>query len=72
MKSETVTTIPAASTASKNTPIYGTDDIGEWRDGGKAPFNMYRGDAVVDGNVAYFMNYDGKTCSYNATTKRVE
>ena len=42
----------------------------EWRDGGRAPFGMARGNAVVDGNVAYFMNYDGEACSYNSTTKR--
>ena len=41
-----------------------------WRDGGKAPFEMRRGAAVVDGGVAYFMNWDGQTCSYNSTSKR--
>jgi hypothetical protein len=28
----------------------------DWRDGGKAPFEMIRGAAVVDGNVAYFLH----------------
>ena len=43
-----------------------------WRDGGscKAPFKMRRGGAVVDGNVAYFMDYSGKVCSYKSTTKK--
>ena len=40
-----------------------------WRDGGKAPFKMKRGAAVIDGNVAYFMNESGEVCSYNSTTK---
>ena len=39
--------------------------LGEWRDGGKAPIRMSRGAAVVDGNVAYFMNWDGQIYSYN-------
>ena len=30
--------------------------IFNWRDGGKAPFEMSRGAAVVDGKMAYFMN----------------
>ena len=38
-----------------------------WRDGGKAPFKMKRGAAVVNGNVAYFMHWSGKVCSYNST-----
>ena len=41
-----------------------------WRDGGKAPFRMRRGAAVVDGGVAYFMHCDGQTCSYNPTNKK--
>ena len=41
-----------------------------WRDGGKAPFKMKRGAAVVDGSVAYFMNHCGEVCSYNSTTKK--
>ena len=41
-----------------------------WRDGGKAPFLIKKGAAVVDGDVAYFPNYDGKVCSYNSTTKK--
>ena len=41
-----------------------------WRDGGKAPFEMFRGAAVVDGGVAYFMNWNGQTYSYNSTDKK--
>ena len=41
-----------------------------WRDGGKAPFRMYRGAAVVDRGVAYFMHWEGQTCSYNLTNKK--
>jgi hypothetical protein len=41
-----------------------------WRDGDKAPFAMIRGAAVVDGNVAYFMNFDGEVCSYNVSGKK--
>ena len=36
-----------------------------WRNGGKAPFS--RGAAVVEGCVAYFMHWEGQTCSYNST-----
>ena len=41
-----------------------------WRDGGKAPFGMFRGAAVVDGDMAYFMNWDGEVCSYNVSSKK--
>ena len=41
-----------------------------WRNGGNSPFEMYRGAAVVDGGVAYFLNCDGQTCSYNSTNKK--
>ena len=41
-----------------------------WRDGGKAPFGMSRGAAVVDGGVAYFMNWDGRAYSCNSTNKK--
>ena len=41
-----------------------------WRDGGKAPFKMSRGAAVVEGGVAYFMHWEGQTCSYNSTDKK--
>ena len=44
--------------------------LGEWRDGERAPIEMARGDAVVDGNMAYFMGVYGETCYYNSTTKR--
>ena len=39
--------------------------LGEWRDGGKAPIDMCRGAAVVDGNVTYFLNWNGPIYSYN-------
>ena len=35
-----------------------------WRDGGKAQFGMARGAAVVDGGVAYFMNWNGQLLAY--------
>ena len=40
-----------------------------WRNGGTAPFLISSG-AVVDGNVAYFVHYNGKVCSYNSTTTK--
>ena len=39
--------------------------LGKWKDGEKAPVEMERGAAVVDENVAYFMNRFGQTYSYN-------
>ena len=41
-----------------------------WRDGGKAPFQINRGAAVVDENIAYFMHWSGEVCSYNSTAKK--
>ena len=41
-----------------------------WRDGGKAPLKMSRGVAVVDGNVAYFMNWRGEVRSYNLSSRK--
>jgi hypothetical protein len=41
-----------------------------WRGGGKAPLGMRRGAAVVDGNMAYFMNWNGEVCSYNVSSKK--
>ena len=40
-----------------------------WTGGGKAPFAMERGAAVVDGSVAYFINYSGEVCSYSSATR---
>ena len=37
---------------------------GEWVDGGRAPFGMHRGASVVDGNVAYFMHWNGRIYAY--------
>ena len=42
----------------------------KWRDGGRAPVEMVRGDAVTNGNEAYFANYGGEICSYNSVTNR--
>ena len=42
----------------------------KWKVRGKAPCEMYRGAAVVDGGVAYFMNCNGQACSYNSTNKK--
>ena len=44
--------------------------IVRWRNGGKAPFKLTRGAAVVDGSLAYFMHTDGNTCSYDSTSKK--
>ena len=41
-----------------------------WRDGGKAPLEMIRGAAVVEGDVAYFMSQDSEVCSYNVSSKK--
>ena len=42
----------------------------DWSDGGRAPFEMSRGAVVVNGNVAYFMHWNGKMSSYNSSSKR--
>ena len=42
----------------------------KWKEGGKAPLEISRGAAVVDGNMAYFMNTNGDICSYNSSSKR--
>ena len=44
--------------------------ITEWKDRGKAPIGMLRGACVVDGDVAYFMNRNGQTCSFHSSTRR--
>ena len=41
-----------------------------WRDGGKAPLEMVRGAAVVDGDMAYFMNFDGEGSCYIVSSKK--
>ena len=41
-----------------------------WKDGGRAPLELVRGDAVVSGNEAFFVNYGGEVCAYDTTTKR--
>ena len=39
-----------------------------WRDGGRAPLGISRGAALVNGNTAYFMNWDDEVCSYNISS----
>jgi hypothetical protein len=41
-----------------------------WRDGDKAPFEMFRGAAVVDGNMAYIVHQSGEVCSYDSRSKK--
>ena len=41
----------------------------EWISRGRAPNSMVRGAAVVDGNMVYFMSWDGQTCCYNLSTQ---
>ena len=43
--------------------------IGEWRESDNAPWEMARGAAAIDGNVVYFMNFDGRTCSYDTSAQ---
>ena len=45
----------------------------EWRNKGKAPITaIARGAAVLVGNVAYFMNYDGQMYSHDHSTDKFE
>ena len=41
-----------------------------WRDGGRAPYKMARGATTIDGNVVYFMGWNGETCSYSSSTRK--
>ena len=41
-----------------------------WRDGGRAPFKLCRGATAENGNVVYFMNWNGEACSYNSTSRK--
>ena len=61
--------IPSISTSKPHPPKESKLTL-TWRDEGKAPLKMSRGAAVVDGNVAYFMNQSGEVCSYNSTTMK--
>ena len=56
---------PVGHEAQKSLPPKGKVMLGEWKDGGKTPVKMHRGAAVVDGNVAYFMDRTGQTYFYN-------
>ena len=40
----------------------------EWRDGGKSPIIMERGDAVSNRNIIYFVSTCGESCSFNMIT----
>ena len=46
--------------------------IAEWKDGEMAPIRnrIVRGACVVDGDVAYFMDRNGQTYSFNSSTRR--
>ena len=53
-----------------NLQMYTKKKVGlTWREGERAPVKMVRGDAVTNGDEAYFMNYSGEICSYNLATK---
>ena len=41
----------------------------KWRDGGKAPSDISRGTAVMNGNVAYFIHPSGGVVSYHISSK---
>ena len=41
-----------------------------WRDGCRSPFALIRGGAAVKGNMAYFMDWSGRICSYDSTSKK--
>ena len=41
-----------------------------WRDGGKAPFEISGGAAVVDGNMAYVMDQSGAMCTYTLSNNQ--
>jgi hypothetical protein len=44
--------------------------LGEWRDGGRAPYEMIRGATVVDVNEAYFVSLYGQTYSFDLSGKK--
>ena len=41
-----------------------------WCDGGTVMLKMERGDTATSGTVAYFMDWNGETCSYNSTSRK--
>ena len=51
-------------------PVEVTLTLNWQKNTGKAPFEMVRGDAVVNGVVAYFVSTSGAVCSYNSTTRK--
>ena len=60
---------PSFQVDHKSHPHIVTKVILNWRDEGKAPYLMNRGAAVVDGNIAYFMDCSGDTRSYDSSSK---
>ena len=63
---------PHAQQLPHNKPYPSTSEklFGEWKqDRERTPHAMSRGAAVVDGNVAYFMNWDGETLSFDLSTQ---
>ena len=61
---------PSLQVDHKLHPLKTRKTILNWRDGGKAPLKMNRGAAVVDGNVAYFLNKNGDILLYDLSSKR--
>ena len=53
-----------------NTTYNAWEMILSWKDGGKAPARMTRGAAMMDENVAYFMDCSGTLCAYNLASKK--
>ena len=51
-------------------PTRRASNLGDWRDGGSAPYSVARGAAVVDRNMAYFMDFNGRIYSYNLSEMR--
>ena len=41
-----------------------------WRRGNAAPIEMRRGSAVVNGDKAYFLHYNGKFCCYSSANQK--
>jgi epidermal growth factor receptor substrate 15 len=42
-----------------------------WRDGGKVSLKMIRGAAVLDRDMAYFIDRHGDICSYDSNSKKI-
>ena len=62
--------LPLAFSHPPKSSTRGEMSLGGWRARLQgAPFRMVNGDSVVSENMAYFMNIDGKICSYNSSSK---